>query len=70
MTTNTAKLRYDLYGAGLAGEMRHPQTVMRELGIEYDEGIPQSLGDQWWFMGCSNVPEVLPGFIERMPKSV
>jgi hypothetical protein len=59
-------LRYDLYGAGLENERRHPQQVMRDLGIVYEEAIPQSLGDQWWFRGCENVPVTLPPYLELM----
>jgi hypothetical protein len=62
-----ASLRYDLISAALdAGETRHAQTVMRELGIIYKEAIPQSMADQWWFIGCSNVPEKLPAFLSPM----
>lgn len=49
-------LRFDLYAWG--GE--HPQKVMRDLGITYQHATPQSLGDQWWFWNCENVPDPLP----------
>lgn len=42
-------LRYDCIGAAYAGKSRHPQ-VIRELGIMYELAIPQSMGDQWWFL--------------------
>jgi hypothetical protein len=33
---------------------------MRNLGITYKKAIPQSLGDQWWFLDCESVPKNLP----------
>jgi len=47
-------------------ERRHPQIVMKELGITYDEGVPQSICDQWWFFNCSNLPKVLPLFLTEL----
>ena len=41
----------------------HPQQVMKELGITYQHATPQSMGDQWWFWNCQNVPEPLPDYI-------
>ena len=41
-------------------ENRHPQVVMKELGITYQHSTPQSMGDQWWFWNCENVPDPLP----------
>ena len=57
-------LRYDCYSAGLTNEWRHPQAMMRELGITYQHATPQSMGDQWWFWGCTNVPAELPKFLQ------
>lgn len=36
------KLRYDLLGAGVNGENRHPAEVLKELNISYQryEGCP------------------------------
>jgi hypothetical protein len=48
------------------GEQRHAQVVMRELGITYQHGTPQSLGDQYWFWNCENIPEKLPKFITEL----
>lgn len=44
----------------------HPQQVMKELGITYQYATPQSLGDQWWFWNCENVPEMLPKGITEL----
>ena len=44
----------------------HPQKAMRELGITYTNSTPQSMGDQWWFWNCENLPEKLPGFLSEM----
>lgn len=57
-------LRYDCMGASYAGENRHPQTVMRELGITYEKAIPQSMGGQWWLFNCQH--GTLPKFISEM----
>lgn len=48
-------LRLDIYYA-----TKHAQVRMRELGITYQHATPQSLGDQWWFWNCENVPVELP----------
>ena len=44
----------------------HPQKIMRELGIEWDESIPESLFDCWIFKGCTNVPDKLPPCIRAI----
>ena len=44
-------------------ENRHPQVVMRELGITYQHATPQSLGDQWWFWNCIGIPPELPKYL-------
>lgn len=67
-------LRYDMIGAHYSGENRHPQVVMKELGLSYQHATPQSIGDQWWFWNVqgdlSNLPEYL-GDLELDPmKSV
>jgi len=56
---NKMHLRFSMYGAPLS----HPQQVMKELGITYQHATPQSMGDQWWFWNCQNVPEPLPDYI-------
>jgi hypothetical protein len=61
--TDKIHLRYDLHGANLDGEMRHAQTVMRQLGITYQVATPQSICDQWWFWNCANVPDPLPSYL-------
>ena len=42
------------------GYDEHPQQTMKRLGITYQHSTPQSMGDQWWFWNCENVPEPLP----------
>ncbi len=44
----------------------HPQIAMKDMGITYKQAIPQSLGDQWWFQDCENVPDPLPLYLEVM----
>jgi len=60
-------LRYCTMGATIdCNENRHPQRVMRELGISYQHSTPQSMGDQWWFWNCENIPEKLPEFLTEL----
>jgi len=42
------------------GYNEHPQQTMKRLGITYQHATPQSIGEQWWFWNCENVPEPLP----------
>ena len=51
-------------------ETRHPQIVMKNLGITYQYSTPQSIADQWWFWNCKNIPDKLPSyltFLDRNP---
>ena len=59
-------LHYDYYAANMAGEMRHAQEVMRELGITYQHSTPQSLVDSWWFWNCENIPNKLPKYLSEL----
>lgn len=53
-------IRYSLMGAHYHhGIADHPQKVMKELGITYQHATPQSMGDQWWFWNCENVPNFM-----------
>ena len=47
-------------------ENRHAQKVMHDLGITYQHSTPQSLGDQWWFWNCENIPDELPKYITEL----
>lgn len=42
------------------GYNEHPQQTMERFGITYQKAIPQSLTDQWIFLGCQNIPKLLP----------
>ena len=44
----------------------HPQKAMRELGISYQHATPQSMGEQWWFWNCDNIPDKLPPFLSEL----
>lgn len=46
-------LRYCMRTAHESGVKIHPQEAMKALGIEYENSIPQSIGDQWWFLNVS-----------------
>jgi len=62
-------LRYDCnYGVakGEKAPQGHPQEVMESLGITYQHATPQSIGNQWWFWNCENIPDPLPPFLEVM----
>ena len=48
------------------GEVIHPQKGMRAMGITYEHTTPQSIGDQWWFWNCANVPASLPKFLSPL----
>lgn len=64
--SDVRNLRLDLYGSFDAGDKRHAQEIMIDLGINYVYAIPQSIADCWWFLGCRDVPEDLPSFITDM----
>jgi len=53
-------LRYWMQGS----PTKHPEKVMKSLGISYQHSTPQSIADQWWFWNCENVPDTLPEYLE------
>ena len=44
-------------------EKRHPQEVIKALGIEYEQAECFAIADHWVFYNCRNVPDELPAFI-------
>lgn len=48
------------------GMTQHPQNAMKLLGITYQHATPQSIGDQWWFWNCENIPNPLPTFLSEL----
>lgn len=56
--------RYDLIGASLAGESRHPQQVVKDLGLKIVYGEPVPIADCWMFRFAEPFDAVLPSFIE------
>ncbi len=60
---NWKHLIYDIEKAHYAGETRHAIIVMNTLGIIYQHRTPQSMGPQWTFWNCENIPDSLPEFI-------
>ena len=59
-------LIYEMQTAGQGcGELRHPQEVMKSLGITYQHATPQSMYDCWQFWNCENLPEALPKYLVR-----
>ena len=60
-------IRFDMITASInCNENRHPQAVMRELGITYQHATPQSINDQWWFWNCKGIPSELPKYLEPL----
>lgn len=59
----TTHLRFGMQSAYESGNTDHPQEVMEKLGVTYQDATPQSMGDQWWFWNCENIPEKLPDFL-------
>ena len=44
----------------------HPQKAMQKLGVTYQHATPQSIGYQWWFWNCENLPDILPPFLTEL----
>ncbi len=60
-------LKYDYMTAQIEHEEnRHAQEVMCELGITYQHSTPQSMGDQFWFWNCKNIPKKLPEYLIKL----
>lgn len=57
------KIRFELQTAFNENELRHPQAVMKELGIKYESSTPQSIADCWIFENCTNIPKELPKYL-------
>ena len=57
-------LRFCMWTAYDCGVKNHPQKVMKELGITYQQATPQSMSDQWWFWNCENIPKELPEYLQ------
>ena len=61
-------LRYDMMEAAIShNEKRHPQSVLKGIGVDYFMAVPQSISDCWFFY----LPEfsydfMLPKFCEVM----
>jgi hypothetical protein len=60
------KIRVDLWGAGHAGDMRHPSHIIAELGIKYGrwEGIPMADSIVLHDVVPESVPSVLPDYVK------
>ena len=57
------KLKHLRLSVGPGTPDAHAMKQMSRLSITYSHSTPQSMGDQWWFWNCENVPEVLPAFL-------
>lgn len=58
-------LKFWMQSAYESGVKDHPQNVMADLKITYQHATPQTVGDQWWFWNCENIPDPLPEFLEE-----
>lgn len=47
---------------------RHAILVMKDLGITYQQAVPQTMFDCWEFLDCDadSVPDVLPKYVRIM----
>jgi hypothetical protein len=60
------RIRLNYYGSSLAGDTRHAQKIMSDLGIKYQSAEGHPIGDCWLFDGvdASTVPADLPSYVE------
>jgi hypothetical protein len=58
-------LMFSVYDAMEAGERRVAPDVMDSLGITRLRDEPHPVAWCWVFLGCENVPDVLPSYIRR-----
>ena len=61
---NKAHLKFCFRTAYEASEKRDAKIVMKDLAITYSHDTPQSIGDQYWFWNCENIPSPLPKYLE------
>lgn len=59
-------LKYDIWGAYSSGVRTHPEDEVKRLGITYQLATPQTIGDQWWFWNCDNVPDIMPFYVMEL----
>jgi hypothetical protein len=45
-------------------EVDDPEQAMEDAGIEFVAMVGQPIGDQVWFLDCTNVPDPLPEWVE------
>ena len=59
-------MRIYYQSANEAGDKRHAQTIMKELGIKYQESEPFTIADCWLFYGIdvTTIPKDLPDYVE------
>jgi len=51
-------LRFDINSQAEEGVHGHACAIISNLGIKYQHAIPQSMGDQWWFIDCEVVGDL------------
>ena len=59
-------INYNMIGAYLAGIRKHPQEVIKELGIKYKRSESFTISDSWIFYDCElKDTGKLPSFLSR-----
>ncbi len=66
MSNKPINLRYSLITAFLQGEKRHPIDYIKDEGMVYKTAEAYSIGDCCIFFDCSNIPDPLPKFLEKV----
>lgn len=56
-------LIFDMQTAFMSGVTDKAPQVMENLGIEWAEAHPQPIFAEWKFVGCTNIPDVLPSYV-------
>ena len=67
---NGVHLRVSYLMMSQLGVKGHAMSVMNQLGIRYSRAIAQPMGEQYWFIGCRNVPDVLPEYISTISDEI
>ena len=57
------RVTYWYSAASNEGIHGHAQEAMKGLGVTWLHSTPQSLGECWWFYGCSGLPDPLPDYL-------
>lgn len=56
---------FDMWAQAEAKANGHPEAIVKDLGITWEHSWCTPVADRWTFTNCQNVPDELPGFLER-----